>query len=68
MSFFHYFVCALLGVDSLRGGLAEGNRISLDSIGSFPSVPSDAPILLPFRTFMLAMRQQLFLVTRLLLG
>ena len=22
-----YFVCALLGVDSLRGGLAEGNRI-----------------------------------------
>ena len=27
MSFFPYFVCALLGVDSLRGGLAEGNRI-----------------------------------------
>ena len=28
MLFFPYFVCALLGVDSLRGGLAEGNRIS----------------------------------------
>ena len=28
MSFFPYFVCALLGVDSLRGGLAVGNRIS----------------------------------------
>ena len=28
MSFFPYFVCALLGVDSLRGGVAEGNRIS----------------------------------------
>ena len=28
MSCFPYFVCALLGVDSLRGGLAEGNRIS----------------------------------------
>ena len=27
MSFIPYFVCALLGVDSLRGGLAEGNRI-----------------------------------------
>ena len=27
MSFFPYFVCALLGVDSLRGGLAKGNRI-----------------------------------------
>ena len=27
MSLFPYFVCALLGVDSLRGGLAEGNRI-----------------------------------------
>ena len=27
MSFSPYFVCALLGVDSLRGGLAEGNRI-----------------------------------------
>ena len=27
MSFFPYFVYALLGVDSLRGGLAEGNRI-----------------------------------------
>ena len=27
MPFFPYFVCALLGVDSLRGGLAEGNRI-----------------------------------------
>ena len=27
MSFFPYFVCALLGVDSVRGGLAEGNRI-----------------------------------------
>ena len=27
MSFFPYFVCAWLGVDSLRGGLAEGNRI-----------------------------------------
>ena len=27
MSFFPYFVCALLGVDFLRGGLAEGNRI-----------------------------------------
>ena len=26
MSFFPYFVCALLGVDSLQGGLAEGNR------------------------------------------
>ena len=26
MSFSPYFVCALLGVDSLRGGLAEGNR------------------------------------------
>ena len=28
MSFFPYFLCALLGVDSLRGGLAEGNRIT----------------------------------------
>ena len=28
MSFFPCFVCALLGVDSVRGGLAEGNRIS----------------------------------------
>ena len=28
MSLFPYFVCALLGVDSLRGGLAEGNRIT----------------------------------------
>ena len=28
MSFFPCFVCALLGVDSLRGGLAEGNRIT----------------------------------------
>ena len=28
MSFFPYFVCALLGVDSLRGGLAQGNRIT----------------------------------------
>ena len=28
MSFFPYFVCVLLGVDSLRGGLAEGNRIT----------------------------------------
>ena len=28
MSFFPYFVCALLGVESLRGGLAEGNRIT----------------------------------------
>ena len=27
MSFFPYFVCALLGVGSVRGGLAEGNRI-----------------------------------------
>ena len=27
MSFFPYFVCVLLGVDSLQGGLAEGNRI-----------------------------------------
>ena len=27
MSFFHYFVCALLGVDSLRGAFAEGNSI-----------------------------------------
>ena len=27
MSFFPYFLCVLLGVDSLRGGLAEGNRI-----------------------------------------
>ena len=26
--FIPYFVCALLGVDSLRGGLAEGNRIT----------------------------------------
>ena len=29
MSFFPCFVCALLGVDSLRGGLAEGNRIAI---------------------------------------
>ena len=28
MWFFPYFVCALLGVASLRGGLAEGNRIT----------------------------------------
>ena len=28
MSFFPYFVCSLLGVASLRGGLAEGNRIT----------------------------------------
>ena len=34
MSFFPYFVWALLGVDSLRGGLAEGNRI-------FSRVPYD---------------------------
>ena len=27
--FFPYFVCAVLGVASLRGGLAEGNRITL---------------------------------------
>ena len=27
MSFFPYLVCALLGVDSLQGGLAKGNRI-----------------------------------------
>ena len=27
MLFFPYFVCAMLGVDSLRGGLAEGTRI-----------------------------------------
>ena len=27
MSLFPYVVCVLLGVDSLRGGLAEGNRI-----------------------------------------
>ena len=27
MLFFPYFVCALLGVGSLRGGPAEGNRI-----------------------------------------
>ena len=27
MSFSPYFVCALLGVASLQGGLAEGNRI-----------------------------------------
>ena len=29
MSFFPYFVCALLGVNSLRRGLAEGNRIAV---------------------------------------
>ena len=28
MSFLPYFVCALLGVDSLQGGLPEGNRIT----------------------------------------
>ena len=28
MWFFPYFVCVLLGVDSLRGGLAEGNTIT----------------------------------------
>ena len=28
MSFFPYFVCALLGVHSVQGVLAEGNRIS----------------------------------------
>ena len=28
MLFSPYFVCALLGVGSLRGGLAEGNRIT----------------------------------------
>ena len=28
MSFFPYVVCVLLGVDSLRGGLAKGNRIT----------------------------------------
>ena len=28
MSLFPYFVCALLGVDSLRGGLAERNTIT----------------------------------------
>ena len=28
MSFWPYFVCALLAVDSMRGGLAEGNRIT----------------------------------------
>ena len=27
MSFFSYFVCVLLRVDSVRGGLSEGNRI-----------------------------------------
>ena len=26
--FIPYFGCVLLGIDSLRGGLAEGNRIS----------------------------------------
>ena len=28
MSFFPYFRCVLLAVDSLQGGLAEGNRIT----------------------------------------
>ena len=28
MEFLPYFMCALLGVESLRGGLAEGNRIT----------------------------------------
>ena len=28
MWFLPYFGCVLLGVDSLRGGLAEGNRIT----------------------------------------
>ena len=42
MSFFPYFVCALLGVDSLRGGLAEGNKI-------FPS-PFGANVLCVFWT------------------
>ena len=35
MSFSPYFVCALLGVDSLRGGLAKGNRISGRSLWAF---------------------------------
>ena len=35
MSFFPYFVCELLGVDSLRGGLAEANRILSHS--NYPS-------------------------------
>ena len=28
MLFLPYFVCALLGVDSVRGGLVKGNRIT----------------------------------------
>ena len=28
MLFFPHFVCALLGIDSLRGGLAEGNTMT----------------------------------------
>ena len=36
MWFLPYFGCVLLGVDSLRGGLAEGNRILTE--GSHPNV------------------------------
>ena len=40
MSFFLYFVCALLGVDSLRGGFAKGNRIFLWAFGRSNLVPT----------------------------
>ena len=39
MLFFAYFVCALLEVDSLRGGLAEGNGICSASRHSHSQSP-----------------------------
>ena len=58
MLFFPYFVCALLGVDSLRGGLAEGNGITshrlLDQsqagvyMGKTPHTPPFGPIRVPY--------------------
>ena len=35
--FIPYFGCVLLGIDSLRGGLAEGNRISNSQIVGMPN-------------------------------
>ena len=43
MSLFPYFVCALLGVDSLRGGLAEGNRICVVYIYACLPFEENAP-------------------------
>ena len=55
MWFFPYFVCALLGVDSLRGALAEGNRIAeiganceiAENCGPQSRPPPDVLLLIP---------------------